>query len=164
MEDYMETIAALVASEGSARVRDIAQQLQVSKPGVTQALHVLSEKGLVSYRPYGTLTLTKRGREIAAQVQHRHDTIKLFLQKVLLIEESVADANACRLEHVIDKKVLNRLAHYLDFVQRCPHSGADWLREGEYYCSGARAPDDGNPSQLCEKCAKEARTGDDLST
>jgi len=146
MEDYLEAIAFLSASEGRARVTDIAKRLSVRMPSVTQALHSLSEKGLLNYRPYTSPTLTDQGQKVADRVQRRHDVIKSFLIKVLLIDPDVADANACRLEHAVDKEVLEHLAQFLDFMQRCPGGGAKWIEDYEYYCGSDKSHD------RCETC------------
>ena len=150
MEDYLETIAALFRANGQARVTDIAERLSVSKAGVTQALRSLAGKGLVEYSPYISPTLTETGKRIAERVQHRHDVLKRFLVNVLLIDTELAEANACRLEHAVDKSVLEHLAHFMDFVQRCPRGGAKWLHGYEYDCD----PD--KKTETCERCMEMA--------
>ena len=150
MEDYLETIASLIASGGEARVTDIAARLSVRKPSVTLALRSLAEKGLVHYQPYAQPTLTQTGQTIANRIQHRHDVLKQFLTNVLLIEDKLAEANACRLEHAVDREVLEHLAHFVDFVQRCPRGGAKWIRGYEYHC------DPEGEHEKCERCMELA--------
>lgn len=150
MEDYLETIASLIRSGGEARVTDIAERLSVRKPSVTLALRSLAEKGLVHYQPYALPTLTEAGKTIASRVQHRHDVLKRFLVDVLLLREELAEANACRLEHAVDKEVLDHLAHFVDFVQRCPRGGAKWVRGYEYHC------DPQAEHETCERCMELA--------
>jgi len=150
MEDYLETIAALFHANGEARVTDIAARLSVSKAGVTQALRSLAAKGLVDYRPYVSPTLTKTGQHVAERVQRRHDVLKRFLSEVLLVDSELAEANACRLEHAVDRSVLERLAHFMDFVQRCPRGGSKWIRGYEHSC----APD--QETEVCERCMEMA--------
>lgn len=143
MEDYLETIAALLHDHGEARVTDIAKSLSVRKPSVTQALRTLAERGFLRYEPYQSPVLTALGRKAAERVQHRHDVIKRFLVEVLLVDRELAESNACRLEHAVDKEVLDHLAHFVDFVQRCPRGGAKWIRGYEYFC---------DPEIEVEKC------------
>ncbi|MGI5923871.1 MAG: DtxR family transcriptional regulator [Lentisphaeria bacterium] len=150
MEDYLETIAALFRANGEARVTDIAERLSVSKAGVTQALRSLAAKGLVDYRPYVSPTLTATGQHIAERVQRRHDVLKRFLAEVLLVDAELAEANACRLEHAVDRSVLERLAHFMDFVQRCPRGGSKWIRGYEHSC------DPEKETGICERCLQMA--------
>ena len=150
MEDYLETIAALFSANGEARVTDIAARLSVSKAGVSQALRSLAAKGLVDYRPHVSPILTKAGQHLAEHVQHRHDVLKRFLSEVLLVEPELAEANACRLEHAVDRSVLERLAHFMDFVQRCPRGGSKWIHGYEHSCD----PD--KETETCERCMEIA--------
>lgn len=109
LEDYLEAILSLIQHKGRARVSDIAAELSVHKSTVTAALKNLTEKGLIDYVPYGHATLTSAGRDIALRVAHDHEAIRGFLTDVLQLEEDAAEANACRMEHVMDRGVLNRL-------------------------------------------------------
>jgi len=137
LEDYLEAICRLLVEKGTARVSDIANALSVDKSTVTTALNSLSEKGFVNYRPYRAPTLTSRGKKAAEDIVGRHNLIRRFLSQVLLVREDVADANACRMEHVLDKEVLERLSLFSEFVNECPRAGEDWLQMfGHYFEHG----------------------------
>lgn len=140
LEDYLEAISRLIAEKGVARVRDIAKALSVHKSTVSSALKSLSEKGLVNHSPYELITLTPRGRNMAEEVVRKHKLISRFLEEVLLVEESMAEANACRMEHVLDKEVMERLQLFAKFVKECPRAGEDWLgRFGYYFEHGGKS-------------------------
>lgn len=121
-EDYLEAILSLVETNGSARARDIAADVSVHKSTVTAALRALAEKGLVHYAPYELVTLTDSGREIAERVVRDHEAIRRFLREVLLVGEEAAEENACRMEHVMDKRVLERLVDFADYMKNCRES------------------------------------------
>ena len=133
LEDYLEAIARLVAENGVARVRDIATALSVHKSTVTSALKVLAERGLVNYSPYEVITITPEGNKGAKDIARRHSVIQRFLAEVLSVDEGVAQANACRMEHVVDREVLEHLAMFAEFVGECPRAGRDWLEHFRYY-------------------------------
>ena len=90
MEDYLETIFLLIREQAVARSRDIAARLNVNRSSVTGALQALAERALVNYEPYGYVTLTPAGTEVAQKVVRRHEVLKDFLVKVLSIEETEA--------------------------------------------------------------------------
>jgi DtxR family Mn-dependent transcriptional regulator len=117
-EDYLEAILALVRETGTARVRDIAARIDVAKPSVTLALRTLAKRDLVRYQPYGYATLTERGQAVAEQVQHRHKVLGDFFRNVLDVDEQVADANACRVEHAVSESVIRRLTCFAKFMAR----------------------------------------------
>ena len=128
-EDYLEAILRLIRSEGRARVGDVAASLGVHKSTVTAALHLLHEKGLVLYAPYADVTLTDRGRAVAARVAGDHAVIREFLQDVLCIPRDTAEVNACRMEHAMDGRVLAHLGALVEHMQswRSTDEGA-WRR------------------------------------
>ena len=126
-EDYLEAILALVRAGGAARVRDLAVALRVHKSTVTAALRSLAEKRLVRYAPYERATLTPQGQAIAEGVTRNHDAIRAFLREVLRVDAEAAEANACRMEHVMDKDVLERLVQFAKRVRRCPDAAVACL-------------------------------------
>jgi len=120
-ENYLEAIFQLASRKGAARVRDIAAALSVHKSTVSASLKTLAEKGLVNYSPYEMATLTPQGREIAEDVARRHEIVRDFFVRVLALDSQQADANACRVEHVLDAEVFERLADFARSVGQCPH-------------------------------------------
>jgi len=156
LENYLEAIALLAAENGAARVRDIAETLSVHKSTVTAALKSLADRGLVNYAPYAITTLTPRGRRIAQRIVRRHEVIRGFLTDVLLVDDRVADANACRMEHVLDTQVLERLRLFAEFVKECPRTGSDWLEKFRYYFEhgGERPVDDSVAEKWIEQFKK----------
>ncbi len=127
LEDYLETILVLQQENTVARVKDIAEKKGVLSGTVTSALRTLSEKNLVNYKPYSFITLTSKGKKIAREILRRHNVVKDFLQCVLLLDESEAEKNACRMEHAMDKGAVNRLVQFIDYIYQCPRTGDDWI-------------------------------------
>ncbi len=127
LEDYLEAMLEFENGKRPARVRDIAENLSVHKSTVTSALHNLADRGLVKYSPYEIARLTPQGRRIAKEVTRHHNVIRRFLTEVLLIDEQAAEENACRMEHVVDRQVLERLTYFARFVEACPRAGREWL-------------------------------------
>ena len=125
-EDYLEAILGLLQETGAARVRDIAAQVGVHKSTVTAALKALAGQGLVNYVPYELVTLTDSGRRIAEDVTRRHSIIKNFLEDVLQVDHAVAEDTACRMEHAMDERVLQRLVLFAEFMTASPAVKSDW--------------------------------------
>ena len=150
LQDYLEAILDLAREKGAARVRDIAKVLSVHKSTVTAALKNLSEKGLVNYNPYEITTLTSEGRRIAEEITQKHRLIERFLREVLLMEPERARENACRMEHVVDREVLDRLVLFAQFVNECPRAGSDWIQQFAQFIrrGGKIYPDDSSAEQF----------------
>lgn len=132
-EDYLEAIFRLIAEKGAARVRDIADLLSVHRSTVSWTLKALAEKGLVNYSRYEITTLTTLGEKIGQDVCRRHEIIGRFLTEILGVDGEAAEANACRMEHVLDPEVLERLSLMADFAKQHPEEAGDWLRQFQQY-------------------------------
>jgi DtxR family Mn-dependent transcriptional regulator len=146
LEDYLEAIYQLARENKAARAKEISKRLGVNRSSVTGALHALSERQLVNYEPYDIATLTPEGERVAANISHRHLILKDFFVKVLGVEASEADDSACKMEHVVSEKILDRLAQFVDFIQVCPRLDINWIEETGYFCE---RPDS---METCERC------------
>lgn len=80
-EDYLEVIYNIIEKKGYARVKDIALELKVSSPSVTEMMRKLNERGFIVYEKYGGITLTDKGRKIAEGVKKRHVIFEDFFLK-----------------------------------------------------------------------------------
>jgi DtxR family Mn-dependent transcriptional regulator len=127
MEDYLEAIHDLERRDTRARVKDIAGALQVKMPSVSSALKKLKASNLIRHEKYGDVQLTADGRRVAEQIHRRHVTLTTFLTEILQLSPEEAEEEACQLEHGLSRKTLHRLICLLDFIERCPRSGEDWL-------------------------------------
>ena len=118
-EMYLKVIYALVQEHKVARVKDIAERLEVTKSSVSGALKSLLEKGLIDYDPYSYVELTQKGERLGKAVSNKFDILSNFLMDVLDVPKGVAHENACRLEHVIDDSVMDKLVRFLDLYKEC---------------------------------------------
>jgi DtxR family Mn-dependent transcriptional regulator len=153
LEDYLEVILDLELAQKVARAKDIAHKMGVQRGSVTSALKNLEEKGLINYAPYSFITLTQQGKKIAKEIARRHAVLRDLLLNILNIDEETAESTACRMEHAIDKKSLERLVRFSGFVFKCPRAGEDWIRSFVSHCSSG-----GTEWEKCEKCIQECRT------
>ena len=81
-QDYVEAIADLLASQGEARVTDLARQLGVTHVTVNRTLARLQRVGYVNTQPYRAIFLTDIGRKLAEESKQRHETVLAFLQSL----------------------------------------------------------------------------------
>jgi DtxR family Mn-dependent transcriptional regulator len=113
MEDYLEAISIAAAKEGTARVTDVKNLLNVKMPSVSGALRVLTKSGLIEHEKYGRVRLTKKGGAIAKDVKKKHAVISAFLRNILGVSADAAEIDACKIEHVISKETFQNLTDYL---------------------------------------------------
>ena len=133
MEDYLKAIFNLDREKRVVRVRDIAKKLGVRMPTVTSMLKTLSKRELVDYEKYEYLELTDNGRAIGREIHRRHCVLRSFLTDILNIDATIADEEACKMEHAISTSTLDRFIAFMEFIQSCPRAGANWLDRFDKY-------------------------------
>ena len=114
LEDYLEAIYILVQQDGEVRLTDIAEFLNVSRPSVNRAIGTLKNAGLVEHESYGQISLSPKGRVQADRVLKRHILIKRFLTETLGVDDGTAEQDACRMEHVMSRKTIDKLYQYIE--------------------------------------------------
>ena len=112
-ESYLDVIHELSHFCSPVRSVDVANKLNVSKVSVNKALHVLKEAGYVEQQPYGGILLTPAGIEHAHLVTWRLAVVGRFLHETLGLPADIADADACRIEHVISDETVRRLESFI---------------------------------------------------
>ena len=122
MEDYIEAIKLLEGEYKAVRVKHIAKKMNVKMPTVSSALSVLSKKNLVKYEKYDYIELTDKGKKLASSLLKRHETIKRFLINILQVDPSIAEKDACGMEHHVSKQTVNNILKFLDYIEKCPRS------------------------------------------
>ncbi len=153
LEDYLQVMFRFQQKKQFARVSDVASVLKVARSAVTAALHSLSDKGLVNYQPYSPVTLSAKGRERAEQIILRHCIIADFLENVLTIPKDQVQSAACKMEHSVDAKILDRFVCFLAFVGRPRKKGMSWRTEFQRFMKK------GTSKRSCKYCVDEYLRG-----
>ena len=130
-EDYLEVLDAIITEKGYAQVKDVSKILGVGPSSVTEMFQKLGEAGYINYEKYGGVTLTAKGKKIAKKTRKKHNTLKEFLL-ILGVNEKIADADACRIEHIVNPETMNRLTKFVEFVQRFKEAPR-WLDHFKYF-------------------------------
>lgn len=112
-EDYLKAMLEL-SGKGDIRSIDIADALGVTKASVSCMMNRLKDEGYITKEKYGTVALTDKGFEVAANVRRRYGLLKTFLMTVLGVDATTASDDACRIEHVISSESLARMDEYLN--------------------------------------------------
>jgi len=129
MENHPEAIYHIVAEKQTVRAKDIAQRLDVNNSSVTMALRALAVKGLINHVPCDGITLTAERKKVSEDVIQRHEALRSFLVKALLIDEKLSDKAAFDMEHARPAEILGPLTDFVDFVERCPQCLEEFHQE-----------------------------------
>jgi DtxR family manganese transport transcriptional regulator len=116
-QDYVETIASLIAEFGEARATDIAKRHGVSHVTVIRAVQRLQRDGLITTQPYRSIFLTETGRRLAARTKMRHEKVVLFLEAIG-VPSAIARRDAEGIEHHVSDETLGAFEKFLVREQR----------------------------------------------
>ena len=107
-EDYLEAILVLQQKQGMVRSVDVARHLEVTKPSVCHAVATLRDGGFLTMDSDYFLHLTDVGRAVAEKIYERHC---FFTEQLIAagVDPKTAEADACRIEHVISQESFERL-------------------------------------------------------
>jgi len=110
-EDYLEAMLILDQKHGYVRSSDVAEQLSVTKPSVTNATRLLREGGFLTMDEEKLIHLTELGREVAESIYERHCILTEGLI-YLGVDPETAEQDACRIEHDISRETFEKLKEY----------------------------------------------------
>lgn len=137
-ENYLEWIYRF-SEKGAVRVRDLADKLGVRLPSVSRAISTLAKERLVKHESYGKIELTDEGRLVGQNIVRRDECLTRFLVSVLGMDQSAADPEVHRLEHVLSDDVLARLEILTEFAESSPA----WIKRLHYRLSSVPSPEVG---------------------
>jgi len=129
LEEYLEAIYK-ISDSGVTRPTKIATAMGVSGPTVTATLKRLESRGFIT-RSGGKVSLSAQGEALALDIIRRHRISERFLVDVLGMSWDEAHEDACRLEHALSPRVLERLERFLDNPDSCPHGHPIPTAEGQ---------------------------------
>ena len=100
---------------GTVRSVDVAKELGVTKPSVSNAMKILKNGGYITIEDNGLIRLTEAGSEIAERIYEKHKVLTQWLE-YLGVSPETASEDACRIEHVISKESFDKLKIHLSEV------------------------------------------------
>ena len=104
-EDYVELIDDLIEANGEARLVEIARRMGVTHMTASKAVARLQRDGLVTTRPYRSIFLTGKGRQMALRSRRRHQIVLDFL-KTIGVSDETARRDAEGIEHHVSEETL----------------------------------------------------------
>jgi DtxR family Mn-dependent transcriptional regulator len=121
-ENYLKEIFTLSRGvAGKIPNLQIAQNLGLNPPTVTEMLRKLADKGLIDYSRSGGATLTSDGEVLALHVIRKHRLWETFLVNTLGFTWDEVHEVAEQLEHIRSEKLLDQLDKFLGFPEFDPH-------------------------------------------
>ncbi|MBI49224.1 MAG: iron-dependent repressor [Crocinitomicaceae bacterium] len=120
-QDYLKAILSLDLKGVKTSTSSISEKLNTKPASVTGMFKVLSDLGLIEYKPYQGALLTPKGRSEAISLLRKHRLWETFMVENLCFGWDEVHEVAEQLEHVESKKLVDRLDAYMGYPSFDPH-------------------------------------------
>ncbi len=121
-QDYLKAVWGLQEwSQEPVTTKALAARLDVGASAVSQQVRRLGEAGLLAHEPYGAITLTDQGRDLAVRMVRRHRLLETFLVAELGYGWDEVHDEAEVLEHAVSDVFVERMDARLGRPVRDPH-------------------------------------------
>jgi len=120
-ENYLKTIFHLQTNDDNVTTNELAEKLHTRPASITDMMKKLKIRKLVNYQPYQGFRLTPEGKKVALSIIRRHRLWEYFLADKLKFSWDEVHEVAEQLEHVSNKKLIDKLDEYLAFPKFDPH-------------------------------------------
>lgn len=120
-ENYIKAIYRLQGSDGTVSTNALANALRTKPASVTDMMKKLKAKKLLHYQPYQGFRLSQEGSRVALGIIRRHRLWEFFLAEKLRFSWDEVHEVAEELEHVSNKKLIDKLDEFLGFPRVDPH-------------------------------------------
>jgi DtxR family Mn-dependent transcriptional regulator len=120
-ENYIKAIYRLQRQEGTVTTNELANELKTKPASVTDMMKKLKTKKMIHYQPYQGFRLTQEGSKVALGIIRRHRLWEFFLAEKLKFTWDEVHEVAEDLEHVSNKKLIDKLDEFLGFPRVDPH-------------------------------------------
>ncbi len=112
---HLMAMHELLNHNGYVRGVDIAKFLKISRSSVSITIHKLIKKGYIVEDENKFYHFTQKGKELINNVLTKRRIIQLFFEKILNIPSEVAEAEACKIEHLLDESTGQKLMSFVGF-------------------------------------------------
>lgn len=147
---YLMTIHELLATQGYARVTDIAKRLNITRGSCSISLKPLKRRGLVVEDANKFLSLSAEGKRLALVVEKNDELLEGFFRDVLGVSAEQSEVDACKIEHLLSIECSVKLAAFIRVI-RSDHKAVKeftkLLRKETSACSQG--------SERCPTCQEE---------
>ncbi len=97
----------------AVRAIDIVHETGYAKPSISVAMKKLRENGYITVDGDSHISLTAEGEEIARRIYERHRVLTEIFEG-LGVSAEAADADACRVEHMLSDETFNALREHFE--------------------------------------------------
>lgn len=120
MKDYLKEIFLMEESGEEVKTTKLAKKLQVKPASITDMVKKIALMGFISYKPYHSIKLTKKGKRIVMKILRKHRLLEKLFVDFIGLDKNLACKEASRLELLLSDKVANSICMTFNHPKICP--------------------------------------------
>ena len=121
MQDYLKAIYRLQQVDDRVTTLNLANELGLSGPSVTNMMKRLADLSLVVHNRYHGVRLTRSGEKVALEVIRHHRLLELYLAEAMGFDWDKVHEEAERLEHHVSTEFEAKMDELLGHPEFDPH-------------------------------------------
>ena len=129
-ENYLKTLFSLLIGKESVNISELSILLKVSLPTVNSMINKLTKQGLVNYEKYKPISLTEKGKKLAASIVRKHRLTEIFLVTKMGFQWDEVHEIAEQIEHINSQAFFERMDELLEYPSVDPHGSPIPDKEG----------------------------------
>ena len=115
-EDVLETLYLWWREGKSITIPEVCIEFDMTKRELSYIIKQMVKHGYVQRTEKdGGLELTSFGKAQGAECLARHQHLTQFIQMICGLDESSAEENACRMEHVVSGEVIHGICDFMKY-------------------------------------------------
>ena len=157
-EDVLETLYLWWREGKSITIPEVCIEFDMTKRELAYIIKQIVKHGYVRRTEKdGGLELTSFGKAQGAECLARHQHLTQFIQMICGLDESSAEENACRMEHVVSGEVIHGICDFMKYGDSYDRTVRNanlrfFYDEGEYtFCMGIYRAEKRYPRVLAEE-------------
>jgi DtxR family Mn-dependent transcriptional regulator len=143
---HLMAMHELLKKNGYVRGVDIANHLNISRSSVSITLKKIKHKGYIVEDENKFFHLTDEGLSLINSVLSKRRIIQLFFKSVLNLPESIAEAEACKVEHLLEEETGHKLMSFMGFFMSNSKIAASFRKDFKNFTFQC------NKTENCEIC------------
>ncbi len=143
---HLMAMHELLKKNGYVRGVDIARYLDISRSSVSITLRKLINRGYVLEDENKFYHLTDQGKKLINGILAKRKIIKIFFENVLKLPEDLAEAEACKIEHLLEEETGQRLMTFMGYYLSDSNTAKKFHQEYRRFIY------DCNATESCEIC------------
>lgn len=146
---YLLAVDDHTQNGASPRAADVARTLEVSRAAVSLQLRTLKDHNLVEVTEDNRIHLTPQGKDVVGRITSKRHVLRTFLNEILGVDEPTAEADACKIEHLISEESGAALVRFMTYL-RSTETGAKVVLD-----DFRKLTDGCPPEQTCDFCTTQ---------